>query len=60
MKVCAVAGTSAPNQFCGGWGVGDDVWFCSHKSVIHTPRAPVIEIPSKSHFSSPDVCTYLL
>ena len=63
VKVCTVAGTSAPIVFSGGWGVGvdpDDVWFCSHESVIHTPRAPVMEIPSMSCFSLTNVYTHLL
>ena len=47
MKVDIVVSTSAPIEFSGDWEVGidpDDVWFWSHESVIHTPRAPVMEI----------------
>ena len=54
MKVDIVGSTSAPIEFSGDWGVGvdpDNVWFWSHESVIHTPRAPVMEISSKSRFS---------
>ena len=55
-----VSSTSAPIEF---WGAGvdaDDVWFRSHESVIHAPRAPVVEISSKSGFSLADVCTHLV
>ena len=63
MKICTVAGTSASIEFSGDRGVGvdpDDVWFWLHESVIHTPRAPVMEIPSMSCFSLTNVYTYLL
>ena len=47
MKVDIVVSTSAPIEFSGDWGVGvdpNDVRFWSHESVIHAPRAPVMEI----------------
>ena len=36
-----VSSTSAPIEFWGDGVDADDVWFRSHESVIHAPRAPV-------------------
>ena len=50
MKFCTVGGAS---EFSGDWVVGVksvDVWFWLQESVIHTPRAPVIQMLSKSSY----------
>ena len=55
MNIGIVVGASAPIEFSADRGVGvdpDDVWFWSHESVIHTPRAPVMERSSKSGLSA--------